>query len=67
MAGPGYDYKLLATKKTSTMLKEMNLEAAKGFKLVGLTVGNTTFGDEEVVTIMERSLAGKFKKIGIGN
>jgi len=60
MPGPGYDYKLLATKKTSTMLKEINLEAAKGFKLVGLTVGNTTFGDEEVVTIMERSLAGKF-------
>ena len=49
------------------MLKEMNLEAAKGFKLVGLTVGDTTFGDQEVVTIMERSLAGKFKKAGIGN
>ncbi len=52
-----YEYKLLATKKTSTMQKEMRALAAQGFVLVGLTVSKTRFGGSEVVTIMRRRVA----------
>ena len=52
-----YEYKLLATKKTSTMQKEMRAAAAQGFVLVGLTVSKTRFGGTEVVTIMRRRVA----------
>ena len=52
-----YEYKLLATKKTSTMQKEMRAAAAQGFVLVGLTVSKTRFGGSEVVTIMRRRVA----------
>ncbi len=52
-----YKYKLLATKKTSTMQKEMRAAAAQGFVLVGLTVSKTRFGGSEVVTIMRRRVA----------
>ena len=52
-----YEYKLLATKKTSTMQKEMQVAAAQGFVLVGLTVSKTRFGGSEVVTIMRRRVA----------
>lgn len=49
-----WEYKLLATKKTSTMQKEI-LEAAElGFQFVGVSVGETFFGGSEVVTIMRR-------------
>ncbi len=52
-----YQYKLLATKKTSTMQKEMGAAADQGFVLVGLTVSKTKFGGTEVVTIMRRRVA----------
>jgi hypothetical protein len=49
-----YQYKLLATNKTSTMQKEMSEAGAAGFTYVGQTVFNSTFGGQEVVVIMER-------------
>ena len=49
-----YQYKLLATKKTSTMQKELREGGEEGFKMVGLTVGSTTFGGEELVSILLR-------------
>lgn len=49
-----WDYKLLATKKTSTMQKEMLEAAADGYQFVGFTTGGTFFGGNEVVTIMRR-------------
>lgn len=52
-----YQYRLLATKKTSTMQKEMRAAADQGFVLVGLTVSKTKFGGTEVVTIMRRRVA----------
>ncbi len=52
-----YEYKLLATKKTSTMQKEMRAAAAQGFVLVGLTVSKSRFGGAEVITIMRRRVA----------
>ena len=48
-----YQYKLLATNKTSTMQKEMNQVAAAGFIYKGQTVFETTFGGKEVVVLME--------------
>ena len=58
-AGAGqakYEYKLLATKKTSTMQKELALEGENGFQLAGMTVSGTTFGGEELVTILQRRI-----------
>lgn len=50
----GWEYDLLATSKTSTMDKELLAAAAKGYELVGLTVGQTAFGGSELVTILRR-------------
>lgn len=50
-----YEYRLLATKKTSTMQKEMKALGEEGFEYKGQTVFNTTFGGKEVVVIMERN------------
>jgi len=49
-----YSYKLLATNKTSTMEKELNSAGLEGFKYVDQTVFNSTFGGDEVVSILER-------------
>lgn len=49
-----YEYKLLATSKTSTMQKEISVEGKAGFALVGLTVSKTAFGGSEVVSILRR-------------
>lgn len=49
-----YEYRLLATKKTSTMQKEMQEAADQGYEFVGVTVSKSAFGGNEVVTIMRR-------------
>lgn len=49
-----WEYKLLATKKTSTMQKELNEAGAEGFVFVGVTVGDTAVGGREVVSILRR-------------
>jgi hypothetical protein len=51
-----YEYKLLATNKTSTMQKELQQSGDVGFAYKDQTVFRTTFGGKEVVTIMERDL-----------
>ena len=48
-------YKLLATKKTSTMQKELTEAGAQGFSYVGQSVYESTFGGREVVVILERN------------
>jgi len=48
------EYKLLATKKTSTMQKELNEAGEEGYSYVGVTVGKTFFGGSEVVVITAR-------------
>jgi len=53
--GPRYDYKLLATNKTSTMQKELSEAGAAGFLYSGQTVYSSAFGGREVVIILERS------------
>jgi hypothetical protein len=49
-----YEYRLLATKKTSTMEKELGEVGQSGFQLVGLTVSKTLVGGNEVVVITRR-------------
>lgn len=51
---PRYQYKLLATNKTSTMQREMQEAGNAGFEYRGQTVFKSTFGGKEVVTILER-------------
>ncbi len=48
------DYRLLATKKTSTMEKELREAGAEGFEVMDLTVGKTAFAGSELVAIMRR-------------
>jgi hypothetical protein len=50
-----YSYKLLATNKTGTMQKELQLAGNDGYEYKGQTVFETAFGGKEVVVILERS------------
>lgn len=50
-----YEYKLLATSKTGTMQKELSLAGAQGYAFVGLTVGQTAMGGQELVVITRRT------------
>jgi len=47
-------YKLLATSRTSTMEKELRESGDAGFLIVGMSVGKTAFGGNEVVSILKR-------------
>ena len=49
-----FEYLLLATSQTSTLTSELNDAGPRGFELVGVSVGETTFGGEEVVVITRR-------------
>jgi hypothetical protein len=49
-----FQFQLLATTKTSTMQKELTEAAERGFEFVGLTVGKTAMGGDEVVSILRR-------------
>jgi len=53
-AGPRFEYRLLATSKTSTMQKELTDAGQRGFEFVGVTVGKTALGGDEVVSILRR-------------
>ena len=53
-----YEYRLLATNKTSTMQKELEDAGRAGFQIVGMTVGKTLGGDE-VVSILRRPAAAE--------
>lgn len=54
-----YEYRLLATKRTSTMQDELREAGRAGFEFVGVTVSSTTFGGDEVVAILKRPIASK--------
>ncbi len=49
-----FEYRLLATKKTSTMQKELQEAGDEGFAIVGMTVGQTAMGGSELVSITRR-------------
>jgi hypothetical protein len=52
-----YDYRVLATTKTSTMEKELNEAAADGFEFAAVMGGQTAGGGDEVVVVMIRDAA----------
>ncbi len=49
-----FEYKLVATTKTSTMEKELKELADAGYQALGLTVGKTALGGSELVVITRR-------------
>jgi hypothetical protein len=53
-ASTRYEYRLLATSKTSTMQKELAEAGDQGFEFVGMTVAKTLIGGDEVVSILRR-------------
>ena len=54
-----YDYRLLATSKTSTLQKEMQEVGDSGFGVVGQTVFESVFGGKETAAIVERGSTDK--------
>jgi len=49
-----YEYKLLATSRTSTMEKELQEAGETGFEFLGMTVGKTAMGGKEVVCFLRK-------------
>ncbi len=56
---PVREYQLLATSKTSTMEKELNEAADAGFRFADVMGGETSFGGNAVVVVMERLDGGE--------
>lgn len=55
-AGERYEYRLLATNKTSTMQKELAEAGVQAFQIIGMTVGQTALGGNELVSILRRKV-----------
>ncbi|MCL5743030.1 MAG: hypothetical protein M1541_03740 [Acidobacteria bacterium] len=51
-----YDYRVLATTKTSTMEKELNEAAAAGYSFSSVMGGETAIGGKEVLVVMAKKL-----------
>jgi hypothetical protein len=51
-----YQYRLVVTKKTATLQKELGEAADAGYEFVGLTVGDTLVGGTEVVGILQKKV-----------
>lgn len=49
-----YDYRLLATTKTSTLEKELGEVGDGGYQIVGMTIGKTAMGGKELIAITRR-------------
>lgn len=49
------DYRLVATSKTGTLAKELEQVGAAGYEIVGMTVGKTALGGNELVAITARA------------
>jgi hypothetical protein len=51
-----YEYKLIATKKTSTLQKELQEVGEQGFQALGMTVAETAIGGGQLVVITRRKV-----------
>jgi len=51
---PTEDYLLVATSKTSTLEKELQEAGGAGYQVIGMTVGTTAMGGQELVAIARR-------------
>lgn len=58
-----YDYKLLATNKTSTMQKELQAAGDNGYEYKGQTVFATAYGGQEVVVILEKDREQPIRRV----
>ena len=56
---PAQDFRVLATTLTSTMQEELNAAGAEGYRFVGVQGGETEFGGEELVAVMQRDPGGR--------
>ena len=54
VTGTAIEHRVLATRRTSTMQKELQDAADQGFHYRGQTVFSTRFGGKDVVAILER-------------
>jgi hypothetical protein len=54
-----FEYRVLATSKTSTMEKEMNEAAEAGYRFGGVMGGDTAVGAKEVVVVMMKEPGAK--------
>ena len=54
-----FEYRVLATKKTSTLQKELNAAGAEGFRFEGIMGGNAELGGSEGVAVMSRRRGGE--------
>lgn len=54
--GERWEYKLVATSKTSTMEKELKEVADAGFAALALTVGKTAMGGSEIVVVTRKKV-----------
>lgn len=53
-----FDYRLLATMKTSTMEKEMNRAGDDGYRFGGAMGGESAAGGKEVIVVMTKNPDG---------
>jgi hypothetical protein len=51
-----FEYRLLATSRTSTLETELRSAGDAGYEVVGMTVGKTALGGSELVAITRRAL-----------
>jgi len=51
-----YEYKLIATSKTSTLQKELAESGSAGYQALGMTVAQTAMGGAELVVITRRAV-----------
>ena len=51
----GFDYKLLATTKTSTLERELREAGSAGYEVMGLKVSKTMIGGKELVAITRKA------------
>lgn len=54
-----FDYRVLATKKTSTMEKEINEAADAGYRFHSVMGGSTAFGGSEAVVVMFKPITSE--------
>jgi hypothetical protein len=52
---PLFDYRILASSKTSTMEKELNEAADAGYAFSGVMGGQSAFGGKEVVVVVSKN------------
>jgi hypothetical protein len=53
-SGVGVEHLVVATSKTGTLQKELAQVGAAGYQIVGMTVGKTALGGNELVAITRR-------------